>query len=888
MKTLHFQIEYHTQWGEHLEIVYSTDGARPIALPMSPAGNDLWQADLPVSDHSRHIRHAYRVADESGRTVRNETDTWRIFYFNHRTEVFFCDAWSDHPLSPLFHRSAFSKTIMTPRGADKLHMEMLSSPCLLILHTRPSDDGRLWAVVGESEELGKWDIARARTLQRTGTYEWTLPIMRGNFENGTRYKYVLIDPLDPKNNAWEEGTDRKLQASGLPSTASVVRQDDMPAIHLKPWRGAGVVVPVFSLKSESSWGIGDFGDLSLFIRWAADTGLKAVQLLPINDTTRGGTWRDSYPYNGISVLALHPLYINTREWRGSKAFEAAKNDGEKLNLLPDVDYEEVFKLKMQFLRKLFEEIGAATLRSGAFRDFKAANDFWLKHYTLFCACRDRFGTANFRSWPRKHGTDEIAAPSMTREQNFYAFVQYLLHRQMLAAHTEASELGVILKGDIPIGVCPDSVPAWVDTRLFHFDGSAGAPPDDFARHGQNWGFPTYNWDEMAKDGYLWWRNRLAHMAQYFDAYRIDHVLGFFRIWEIPAQHIDGILGRFRPALPLSEEEIKGYGFTANVEHFYQPLISTGRYESFKEKWGDEAAAKYLEKTQGGYTLQKPYLAQRAIAAEEKNDELRRALLDIVTEVLFIADPEKEGLFHPRISPWQTGVFQMLTNADQQAFGRLHEDFFYHRHNQFWADEAMKKIPVVAQCQDSQCPSLRLFPLEGDGMLPCAEDLGMVPSSVKAVLQRLDILSLEIQRMPKEGGMRFADLSHNPYMSVATIATHDMPPLRLWWRENKEQTEQFWHEVLGHEGNAPEEATPQVCEDIVKRHVNCPSMLCLLALQDWLAISPSLRSNHPENEQINVPANPDQYWRYRMHVTIEELIRSTGFNEKLRGILQSCR
>lgn len=172
-----------------------------------------------------------------------------------------------------------------------------------------------------------------------------------------------------------------------------------------------------------------------------------------------------------------------------------------------------------------------------------------------------------------------------------------------------------------------------------------------------------------------------------------------------------------------------------------------------------------------------------------------------------------------------------------------------------------------------------------GMLPCAEDLGMVPASVKGVLEKLNILSLEIQRMPKTWGTRFADLKQNPYLSVATIATHDMPPLRLWWRESREQTQAFWSEALHHLGEAPVEATPEVCEEVVAAHLSCPSMLCLLAFQDYVAISPSLCSNSPEREQINVPANPNQYWRYRMHISIERLIQSTDFNEKLRGLIK---
>ena len=171
------------------------------------------------------------------------------------------------------------------------------------------------------------------------------------------------------------------------------------------------------------------------------------------------------------------------------------------------------------------------------------------------------------------------------------------------------------------------------------------------------------------------------------------------------------------------------------------------------------------------------------------------------------------------------------------------------------------------------------------MLACAEDLGMVPASVPEVLAKLRILSLEIQRMPKAYGVRFGRLEDNPYLSVATIATHDMPPLRLWWDESREQTQAFWTEALGHDGEAPAEALPEVCEEVVARHLASPSMLCLIALQDYFGIDAALRRPDYTNEQINVPANPNQYWRYRMHITLDTLIRATHFNEKLRALVK---
>lgn len=886
MKKIHFQIEYQTRWGENLELVYSIDGLHSHAIRLHTIDGIIWETEVLVSDNACHIRHAYRVVNDKGNTLRNETNSWRIFYFNHRTEIMFCDAWANNSLPCYFHQSAFSKVIMAPRKSEKMHIGDLSSTCLLILHACPTNDGRQWAVVGDSETFGKWDVKRARLLQRTNTYEWALPLTRSDFEKDTQYKYILIDPLDPKRTEWEEGNNRKLSVNHLQSTTSIIRQDEMPIIHLRPWHGVGVVIPIFSLRSKGSFGIGDFGDLSLFIRWSADLGFEAIQLLPINDTTQEGTWNDSYPYNGISVFALHPIYIDAREWCYSNAYKKIEKEAITLNKFDDIEYEKVFKVKMLFLRYLYEEIGTSTIKTPSFKKFKSDNEYWLTPYTLFCTYRDLFKTANFRIWPHIKETDKKTFIIIKKEQYFYAFVQYLLHRQMQKVHCEARELGIILKGDIPIGVSPNSVSAWICPQLFHFDGCAGAPPDDFATHGQNWGFPTYNWEEMAKDGYLWWRKRLSHMSNYFDAYRIDHVLGFFRIWEIPIQHKDGVLGHFRPALPMSEKEIQEFGFTADIEKYTHPFINKIYLEKLQNKYGKDIKDKFFEKFKDGFTLKKEFLSQRAIERSVKDEDLCHTLLNIVCEVLFISDSERKSYFHPRIAGQHTYIYKELDDKNRNAFDLIHNHFFYNRHNYFWAEEAMKKIPVITHNCDNENNQLSLFPLNGNGMLPCAEDLGMVPESVKDVLNRFNILSLEIQRMPKEYGVQFTNVEKNPYLSVATIATHDMPPFRLWWKGNRKRAVDFWHKVLKHTGEPPLDATPQICEEVVRQHVHSSSMLCLLALQDWLSLSESLRSPNFEKEQINVPANPHQHWSYRMHLTIEKLIQSTDFNEKVRGIILS--
>lgn len=885
MKTIHFEIDYHTQWGEHLVVIYSVDGARAVKLPLETNDGMSWTASAKIPASARHIRHAYTVTDDNGRVLRTEFNRWRIFHFNHRSEVYFSDAWADDTLPGFYHRVAFSQCLMLPPEVEQPRIEQASASSLLLLHAAPPPAGQVWAVVGGSKAWGEWNAAKARPMQRTGTYEWCLPLTRSDFEQGEHYKYVLIDTMNPDHVLWEDGDDRNLRVGWVPGNACLVRQDERPHLSLPAWKGTGCVIPVFSLRSEGSFGVGDFGDLKKFVRWAADTGLKAVQLLPINDTTRSGSWHDSYPYNGISVFALHPIYLDPREWKQAKAFDRYAEEGRRLNALPELDYEGAFRLKQDFLHDLYAEIGAETKRSSAYKLFVNDNDYWLAPYTLFCALRDHFHTANFRHWPVGKEATEKDVPGLEEARSFHRFVQFLLHRQMERTHTEARRLGVLLKGDIPIGVSPDSVPAWTDGHLFHFDGSAGAPPDAFAVNGQNWGFPTYNWDEMAKDGYLWWRRRLGHMEKYFDAYRIDHVLGFFRIWEIPTTQIYGVLGHFRPALPLSAEEIRQYGFTGDAARLSQPQVAAPRMEKYIEKFGLPQLMRYFVKEGDTYLLKPAYVSQRAILEQVPEGKFRDFLVQTVAEVLFVNDPDEPQRFHPRVGAQTTALFRELPREQRDAFNRLHDDFFYNRHNQFWADEAMKKIPIVTSSSDNLHPTFSLYPLQGEGMLACAEDLGMVPASVKGVLNRLDILSLEIQRMPKEYGVRFADLSHNPYLSVATIATHDMPPFRLWWQQDREQTQAFWREALGHSGEAPQDATPEVCEEVVSRHIQSPSMLCLLALQDLLAISPTLRSPYPEKEQINDPANPNQNWCYRMHLTIEALIQASAFNEKLRDIIK---
>lgn len=608
--------------------------------------------------------------------------------------------------------------------------------------------------------------------------------------------------------------------------------EDLPLRHVLfaggQRRFAGTAIPVFSLRSKGSFGVGEFHDLKKMVDWAAMTGQSVIQLLPVNDTTMYGTWEDSYPYNANSTFALHPQFVHLPT-AGVKADKEYKALQKELNALPQVDYERVNSEKDRLLRKAFEETWGKVSSSRAYADFFAENSGWLIPYAAFRALRDRFGTPEFGKWKGYSVYDASKVGRFCKknqaEIDYHCFVQYHLHRQLLDVRRYARAHGVILKGDLPIGISRTSVDAWLYPELFHLDSQAGAPPDAFSSDGQNWGFPTYDWEKMEEDGYAWWKSRLRKMSWYFDAFRIDHILGFFRIWEIPVQYRSGLMGHFSPALPYSGDELRGYGFGDCI-------------------YGQEPC-------------------------DSCCDALKNRKAVSQTDVLFVEDPRKKDYWHPRIGAQSTAAYASLEGWRKDAYNRLYDDFFYRRHNRFWKESALRKLPDL---------------LASTGMIACGEDLGMIPDCVPETMAELQILSLEIQRMPKSMHEEFADPSSYPYYSVCTTSTHDMNPLRAWWEEDHGLSRRFFNGMLGYCGDAPVSCEPWICRNVIEQHLASPAMFTILPLQDWLSIDGGLRFRDPASERINIPANPRHYWRYRMHLPLEELIASSGFNGTLHDML----
>ena len=632
-------------------------------------------------------------------------------------------------------------------------------------------------LTGNSTELGNWNPNKAVPMEYVGPGIWSVSVEthgRASLPT-TEYKYFIRENDQIR---WEDGPNRILP-------------EDKDRVW--DWFGLterqtmkGVAVPLFSLRTENDFGIGEYADLPKLGDWCVANDMKIIQILPINDTTAHYDWHDSYPYNAISAFALNPIYLNIEKLEGI-AFPSIDSQGNDmkgkainstafkrmrtmLNKEEFINYPKVLKAKWKYFQIAFEQQWDTLKEATEFKQFVKENDDWLLDYAQYCSERDGNGT------------------------EIHLFLQYHCDKQLREAVKALHDKGLLLKGDIPIGVNPSGVDVKSHPDLFNLDVQVGAPPDDFAAEGQNWGFPSYNWETMAKDGYAWWQRRLQVMARYFDAYRIDHILGFFRIWEIPKTAKSGLLGHFSPAIPLSIEEIKGQGF-----HFI------------------------------------------------KSKHLKKGL-----DTLFIPAPNEKDKYIPRIDLQKTKVYQALSEEQKSAIDALYEDFYFHRHNEFWKQKALEKLPAL---------------INATKMIACGEDLGMIPACVPEVMQELGIMSLEVQRMPKVFGHQFVQTEDLPENCVYTTGTHDMPTLRGWLAEDRVRTRQFLDSL----DLDDRKVTAKTLKKIMEKHLDSPSKWNIYPLQDLLDLDEKNWSTNPADDQINVPANAKNQWKWRMKIFLEYLL-----------------
>ena len=888
---LTFRIEYRTAWGESIGVMLEGKENAPIML----GTNDgiFWEGYIEDTDAAAGVPITYRYGVFlDGQCSRRESGTMaHIFCPGKKRNCHYIlnDAWKDLPEASYLYSSAFSGNYelkQAPQSQATGNGDITFRALCPCLHHRK----QVLAICGNHEKLGNWNASRAIVMEEIQANEWITTLPAEGLQFPLEFKFIAVNAENGEVEEWETGNNHQLYLNDLRKGEIFYTKETEVQFASMDRKIAGTAIPVFSLRSEGSYGVGDFGDLKKFIDWAEQTHQKAVQILPINDTTITGTWIDSYPYNSISIYAFHPMYIDLRQLGKLKDKEAAAAYEEKrleLNALPQIDYEGVNNAKREYIRLMFQQTGKKVLASAAFKKFFKENEHWLLPYAAFSHLRDQYGTPDFSQWPEHQTYDAKTIAAMCEPESecyeniaYYYYIQYNLHIQLLEAGSYARQKGIILKGDIPIGISRNSVEAWIEPYYFNMNGQAGAPPDAFSANGQNWGFPTYNWDVMEQDNYLWWQRRFRKMAEYFTAYRIDHILGFFRIWEIPSHSVHGLLGQFVPALPMGMEEIQKFGLNFQKDFMTKPFINEDILSRlFGEKAGFVKETFLQHSHDDIWEMRPEFDTQRKVEAwftdkkDEESVEIREKIYRLISNVLFVPDRKNPSTYHPRITVQNDFIFERLNDQEKDAFNRLYNHYYYQRHNQFWYNEAMKKLPMLTQCTS---------------MLVCGEDLGMVPDCVPWVMEQLQILSLEIQRMPKNPQHEFGHLWEYPRRSVCTISTHDMATLRGWWEEDMELTSRYYNHVLGNWGEVPATAPAEICEEIVRQHLYSPSLLAILAFQDWLSMDADIRYPDANAERINVPANPRHYWRYRMHLTIEELMKSKNFNEKLTSMINETR
>jgi len=891
---VHFYIRFHTVEGQSLAVYGNIsdlgENHPEKAIPLQFLDHEFWHGTIEI-DAALHPKIQYKyLLNNFGTEQVLEGGNDRIVDLSKKgtEEIQLMDTWNHAgDFENVFFTSPFTQSLLV----DNISKPKVKSPKhfthIFKVKAPLLKKNEVVFLSGSHHALGDWKAEELVLLSRDGNW-WTTKINLNKEGLTLQYKYGVYHLKEKKIIRFEDGANRLLHGDAVENKLTIIH-DGFIQLPNNTWKAAGIAIPVFSLRSKNSFGVGEFNDIKLLVDWAKSVDLKMIQILPVNDTTATHTWKDSYPYAAISAFALHPIYLNLEKVTGKMKGEWMKlmqKKQKELNELIDMDYDQVMQFKVTALKELYLLKKDEFFEDEDYLEFFKQNKHWLVPYAAFCYLRDKNKTADFSQWkiyskydkaaiekyvsPRAKHYDEIAVQY---------FIQYHLHLQLKEATEYAHKNGIILKGDIPIGIYRHSSDAWVAPELYNMDQQAGAPPDDFAVTGQNWGFPTYNWKKMAEDDYAWWKQRFEQMSEYFDAFRIDHILGFFRIWSIPIDAIQGIMGSFSPSIPVHKVEFNERNILFDYERYTKPFINEAILHELGGTLADEIKENYLQTTAiGRLELKEAFNTQRKVEQyfsvqenTEENNKIQYALNAIISNVILFEVEGSKGLqFHFRFGMDQTSSFRHLEWHTQEQLKDLYVNYFFHRQDNFWMREAMHKLPALK---------------ESTNMMVCGEDLGMVPACVPMVMKQLGILGLEIQRMPKDSSREFFHPDDAPYLSVVTPSTHDMSTIRGWWQEDRAKTQRFFNLEMGQWGEAPELCETWISKAIIQQHLYSPAMWSVFQLQDLMGMHPALRRDNVLDEQINVPANPNNYWKFRMHFTLEHLIREKAFNKELKEYVE---
>lgn len=871
---LYFNVGYSTKIGEKLQLLINDEQTGYKAYPITYAENGLWKCEIDYFSKSASYR--YQLINENATVIREEFVQHFLNFPHNYKEFVIYDQWNNKNFPENYLNNKILHNKLNTFKAEKVsvlkrhtHVFRIEAP---VYHP-----DRKVVLLGSTASLGNWEYEKAIPLVQThiGIWETAIEIPENEY---IQYKYGLYSTSEQRIIDVESGENRFALPNLSKDTLHIIADHYFKFKLDQMYHDAGVAVPVFSLRTEDGFGVGEFSDLRKLAEWSKETGLGIIQILPVNDTTANYTWTDSYPYAAVSVYALHPQYISLEKLEYDLPEELKdeyQKEKEELNSLELIDYEKMISGKWKYLKFVFHAHKNQIFKDRQFKKFIKDHESWLLPYAAFCVLRDKYGTPNFNEWKthKKYIAGKIA-PFFTAKSKEYevsmlhAWIQYQLHLQLKDAVDYAHSLGISLKGDLPIGIYRHSVEAWTEPELFGMDFQAGAPPDQFTELGQNWEFPTYNWEAMKADDYTWWKNRFKALEQYFDAMRIDHILGFFRIWRMPVSATQGILGYFYPAVPVTLEEFNARHIPFNFDRYCKPFINDQILDNHLGKNKEQALEFLVDHHDGTYALKEEFSTQRKLAdhfIEHPDKAVISQLISLCANVLFLIE-ERDGqvVYHPRFNVYHTESYKYLSDWEKESIYDLYQDYFFVRQDHLWYDKAMEKLPAI---------------LNSTKMLICGEDLGLVPDCVPVVMDELAIVALKVQRMPSEN-IPFYSPKNAGYLNVVTASSHDSSTLRQWWQENPVLTQQYFNQQLVQYGQAPEELNPHLAEIIMKQHLYNDAMLAIFPIQEFLATDRELTNIEMHNERINNPAVFPHYWRYRMHLNLEDLKKREDFSRKI--------
>jgi 4-alpha-glucanotransferase len=651
----------------------------------------------------------------------------------------------------------------------------------------------------------------------------------------------------------------------------------------------GVAVPLGALRGKKSIGAGEFPDLVEFAGLCATMGVGLIQLLPVNDTGY-----ESSPYSALTAFALHPLYLRIGDLPelNSPAKDAAGFIEKLKTLKQNFDgrarfpFGEIIRAKMSILREIYAankpEI-VKKARPGASLAVWIEEHPWVREYAVFRRLKEANGEKSWKEWsdrrtPAARDIEALWNNETFREEHlFWVWIQEALDRQFSEAAGVIAGMGLLLEGDLPILMNEDSCDVWAHPEYFHRDLSAGAPPDMYSPAGQNWGFPIYDWEAQARDDYAWWRRRLKTAEKYYQAYRIDHVLGFFRIWAAQREDLSSALGRFVPYVPVKRTDLADLGFDeGRIRWMSRPHIPTGEVwnalRDIRDEWGNQNSDAIAPEAERIFTQ-----ALDRIGSEELwlFKESIRGEKDI--EALGLHPAARNYLFQA----WHN---RLLLEYEPESYTPV----WYFRNSRAYASLSDAERRTLEELlEKGRAGSELIWEKEGEkllsaltassSMLPCAEDLGAVPDCVPRVLARTGIFGLRVVRWFREWdkeGQPYIPLKEYPELSVCAPAVHDSSTLREWWEREADQ-EQF-SGFIGYP-SLPRVYNPGTAKIILHRIAAAASRFRVFQIQDLLHLSPRWYAEDPASERINVPGTTGDFnWTYRLPAPIEELAKDKDF------------